>query len=124
MKNRQIIFMDIVILFLSACLLFATWQLFTTPRPAPELPLTQEAAQKTGEKLLRNSFPILFKQEVEGHKLDMTTKAVDKGDSWEVFNYHEPHFIETKDGRKIWPGYSTVSVVLEKATGNVIYVGF
>lgn len=123
MKNRQIIFMDIVIAFLSVCLLFATWQLFNLP-PAPELPLTQETAEKIGGKILRNSFPILFKQEFEGQKLDMEIKVEDSGDAWEVFNYHKPQFIETKDGRKIRPGYATVSVVLEKATGHVIFVGF
>ena len=123
MKNRKIFLMDIVIVFLVICLLWATWKLLR-PDPPLKLPLTQEAAQQTGEKLLRNSFPILFTQEVEGHKLDMTTKVVDLGDSWEVFNYHESQFIETKDGRKIWPGYATVFVVLEKATGNVIDVGF
>ena len=123
MKNRKILLMDVLIVLLAVCFLFATWKLLR-PEPSLELPLTQEAAQQLGEKFLRNSFPILFKQEVEGYKLDMTTMVVDKGDSWEVFNYHESHFIQTKDGRKIWPGYATVSVALEKATGNVICVGF
>ena len=123
MEKRKIFLMDILIALLAVCLLFATWKLLR-PDPPLELPLTQEAAQKNGEKLLRKSFPILFRQETEGHKLDMTTKVVDKGDFWEVYNYHEPHLIETKDGRKILPGYATVTVVFEKSTGNGVEVGF
>ena len=112
-----------IVLILVVYLLFATWQL-SQVEPPLELPLTQEVAEDIGEKLLYTSFPDLFHQETEEYRLDTKTTTVDKGDSWEVVIYHEPHLIKLKGGRKLKPLYASNYVVLDKETGDVIRFGF
>ncbi|MBQ4160474.1 MAG: hypothetical protein IJD83_06035 [Clostridia bacterium] len=114
---------SIIVLLLVVYLLFAAWHVFK-PLPQTELPLTKEVAEKIGGKILVKSFPHLFRQESNGVKLDMTVLAVDEGDVWEVMIYREPVFVETKDGKKIWPSYLSNYVVLDKATGDVVRFGF
>lgn len=121
MKNKYVYFSIVVVL--SAYLLFSVWQLLHIETP-PKLPLTQEAAEMIGEKILYDSFPDLFHQETEDYRLDTTTTTIDKGDTWEVVIYHKPHFVKTKDGSKIRPLYASNFVVLDKATGDVVRFGF
>ena len=121
MKHKYVY--PILVLLLIAYLLFASWQLYTMQQE-PTLPLSQKEAEQIGGKLLWNSYPDLFFQWSEGHRLEMEIMAVDEGDTWDVFIYHEPHLIETRDGRTILPYYASNFVVLDKATGNVVRFGF
>lgn len=122
LKFKRII-LDIFNLFLVVYILFACLLLFDMHAKI-ELPLTEETAKEMGTDFLKTSFPELFNQEIEGQKIQMKIKAVDKGNCWEVFNYHETLPIETKAGQKIMVGQYSNYVLYEKETGDVIEVGF
>ena len=120
--KREIVYSTVVLMLIvylfSTCL-----YMFDDLCPRAELPLTQAEAQRIGGKMLRISYPHIFRKKVGGHKLDMTLQADDQTDVWEVYYYHKPHMVRTKEGREYWSYYRPVYVNLDKATGKVVQIG-
>jgi len=119
MKKYKLVLIICVSVFVVLLLIFGIYKIFFEIEeyvyPGIKYELTEEIAMQIGIIILIDAFPEVLNEETQ-------FRIVDKGDSWEIWNFIEVQFSE--EGFPMIQNGGGFSVDIKKSNGEILMLRF